>query len=186
MLIVFFWPVPIQSSDLNWAMFSALVGNKPQFVRLLLENGASLRDFLQGEETLCMLYRQLPGCFFLRKLAKRVHSSCRSRRPAIGIRARAHSGELISLTHVSDEVRHLLGSFTKPIYPPPATANNFSMSMEDSSTSVSLSLHIDTILWFLSVLIPVFKKKTRSTICRTKWGHRRQYFTSTMAQLCSI
>lgn len=133
--------VPIQSSDLHWAMFSALVGNKPQFVSLLLENGVSLRDFLQDEETLCELYKQLPGCFFLRKLAKRVHSSRRSRRPAIGIRARAHSGETIAMTHVSDEVRHLLGSFTKPLYPPSSTVNHFSMSMEDSSASVSLFIH---------------------------------------------
>lgn len=138
---MFYWLAPIQSSDLHWAMFSALVGNKPQFVSLLLENGASLRDFLQDEETLCELYRQLPGCFFLRKLAKRVHSSRRFRRPAIGIRARAHSGEMISLTHVSDEVRHLLGSFTHPLYPPSTAINNFSMSMEDSSISVSLFIH---------------------------------------------
>uniref|UniRef100_A0A3Q3VTW1 Uncharacterized protein n=1 Tax=Mola mola TaxID=94237 RepID=A0A3Q3VTW1_MOLML len=61
-----------KSTDLHWALFSALVGNKPQFVSLLLENGASLRDFLEDEETLCELYRQLPGCFFLRRLAKRL------------------------------------------------------------------------------------------------------------------
>ncbi len=119
-------------------MFSALVGNKPEFVSLLLENGVSLRDFLQDEETLCELYKQLPSCFFLCKLAKRVHSSRRSRRPALGIRTRSLSGEMISMTHVSDEVRHLLGSFTKPIYPPSTPINQFSMSMEDSSASVSL------------------------------------------------
>uniref|UniRef100_A0A3Q1J6J4 Transient receptor potential cation channel, subfamily M, member 2 n=1 Tax=Anabas testudineus TaxID=64144 RepID=A0A3Q1J6J4_ANATE len=64
-----------KSSDLHRAMFSALVGNKPQFVSLLVENGVSLRDFLQDEQTLCELYRQLPSCFFLHKLAKRVHGS---------------------------------------------------------------------------------------------------------------
>uniref|UniRef100_A0A8C3ASF2 Transient receptor potential cation channel, subfamily M, member 2 n=1 Tax=Cyclopterus lumpus TaxID=8103 RepID=A0A8C3ASF2_CYCLU len=57
------------SCDLHSAMFSALVGNKPQFVSLLLENGVSLRDFLQDEETLRELYKQLPGGIFLRKLA---------------------------------------------------------------------------------------------------------------------
>uniref|UniRef100_A0A3B5B4H9 Transient receptor potential cation channel subfamily M member 2 n=1 Tax=Stegastes partitus TaxID=144197 RepID=A0A3B5B4H9_9TELE len=105
-----------KSSDLHWAMFSALVGDKPEFVSLLLENGVSLRDFLQSEETLCELYKQLPSCFFLRKLAKRVHSSRRNRRKAFAIRTRARvgQGEMISLTHVSDEVRHLLGSFTRP------------------------------------------------------------------------
>ncbi|XP_073330411.1 transient receptor potential cation channel subfamily M member 2 isoform X2 [Pagrus major] len=128
-----------KSSDLHWAMFSALVGNKSQFVSLLLENGVSLRDFLQDEETLCELYKQLPSCFFLRRLAKRVHSSRRFRRQAIGIRSRAQSGETITMTHVSDTVRHLLGSFTKPLYPPSTTINQFNMSMEDSSSSLSKS-----------------------------------------------
>ncbi|XP_047193404.1 transient receptor potential cation channel subfamily M member 2 [Scophthalmus maximus] len=129
-----------KSSDLHWAMFSALVGHKPQFVRLLLENGVSLWDFLQDEVTLCELYRQLPSCFFLRKLAKRLHSSCRSRRQPFGIRPRAHSGqgETISMTHVCEEVRHLLGSFTKPLYPPPPTAPyHFNMTMEETSSSLS-------------------------------------------------
>uniref|UniRef100_A0A8D3ADL1 Transient receptor potential cation channel, subfamily M, member 2 n=1 Tax=Scophthalmus maximus TaxID=52904 RepID=A0A8D3ADL1_SCOMX len=132
-----------KSSDLHWAMFSALVGHKPQFVRLLLENGVSLWDFLQDEVTLCELYRQLPSCFFLRKLAKRLHSSCRSRRQPFGIRPRAHSGqgETISMTHVCEEVRHLLGSFTKPLYPPPPTAPyHFNMTMEETSSSVSSSV----------------------------------------------
>lgn len=139
---MFYWFLPIQSSDLNWAIFSALAGNKPEFVRLLLENGASLRDFLQDDDILCELYKQMPSCFFLRKLAKRVHNSRRRRGPSVGLRPRAHLGGAISLCHVSDEVRHLLGSFTHPLYPPSTTVNNFSMSMEDSSTdSVSLLSH---------------------------------------------
>ncbi|XP_035531934.1 transient receptor potential cation channel subfamily M member 2 [Morone saxatilis] len=128
-----------RSSDLHWAMFSALVGHKPQFVSLLLENGVSLRDFLQDEDTLCELYKKMPSCFFLRKLAKRVNSSTRSRRPAIGIRPRAYSGEMISMTHVSDEVRHLLGSFTQPLYPPSSTTTHLNMSIEDLSLSLSKS-----------------------------------------------
>ncbi|KAI2660922.1 Transient receptor potential cation channel subfamily M member 2 [Labeo rohita] len=60
------------SCDLHPAMFSALVGDKPEFVRLLLENGVCVRKFLEHEDTLCELYAHLPACFFLRKLAKRV------------------------------------------------------------------------------------------------------------------
>lgn len=127
----------IQSSDLHWALFLAMVSNKPQFVRLLLEDGASLRDFLQDEETLCELYKQLPTCFFLRKLAKRVHSF----RHGIGMRTRAHTGDMISLTHVSEVVQNLLGSFTQPLYPPSTNVNHFSMSLDDSSTSVSLFIY---------------------------------------------
>lgn len=129
-----------QSSDLHWALFSALVGNKPQFVSLLLENGVSLKDFLQNEDTLCELYKQLPAGFFLRKLAKRVHSSCRRRGKVFGIRSRVHAGrgENITLRHVSDEVRHLLGGFTKPIYPPSPLTYHFDMSVDDVE---SVSFH---------------------------------------------
>ncbi|XP_041662819.1 transient receptor potential cation channel subfamily M member 2-like isoform X1 [Cheilinus undulatus] len=126
-----------KSSDLHWAMFSALVGNKPQFVSLLLENGVSLRDFLQKEETLSELYKQMPACFFLRKLAKRVDKARRSRRraPDRGDRPLQGQGETISMTHVSEEVRHLLGSFTQPIYPPSSRMCHFKMIMEDTSAS---------------------------------------------------
>ncbi|XP_069554701.1 LOW QUALITY PROTEIN: transient receptor potential cation channel subfamily M member 2 [Brachyistius frenatus] len=131
-----------KSSDLHGAMFSALVGNKPQFVSLLLENGVSLRDFLEDEETLCELYKQLPSCFFLCKLAKRVHSSHRTTKKLFGIRARARKGqgEMISLAHVADEVRHLLGNFTQLLYlPSPAPNDHFNMCVEDTSSSLSKS-----------------------------------------------
>uniref|UniRef100_A0A8C8FL45 Transient receptor potential cation channel subfamily M member 2 n=2 Tax=Oncorhynchus TaxID=8016 RepID=A0A8C8FL45_ONCTS len=69
-----------KSSDLHQAMFSALLGHKPQFVRLLLENGVCLREFLGDQTTLCDLYTQLPtSCFFLRRLAKRIQTE-KSRR----------------------------------------------------------------------------------------------------------
>ncbi|XP_072253281.1 transient receptor potential cation channel subfamily M member 2 [Leuresthes tenuis] len=128
-----------KSSDLHWALFSALVGNKPQFVNLLLENGVELRDFLQEEETLCELYQQLPSCFFLRKVAKRVRSSHRRRRRGLHFRPRVHTvkGERISLTHVSDEVRHLLGKFAGPIYHPSTPQHHLSMSMEETSVTLS-------------------------------------------------
>lgn len=105
-----------QSSDLHDALFLALVGNKPQFVRLLLENGASLREFLQKDQTLCELYRQLPDCLFRRKLPK--------------------SADGISLSHVAAEVKKLLGRCTQLLYC--TTAHNSSMSVDNSSSSVSL------------------------------------------------
>ncbi|XP_037542317.1 transient receptor potential cation channel subfamily M member 2 [Nematolebias whitei] len=122
-----------KSSDLHWAMFSALVSNRPQFVSLLQENGVSLRDFLQDEETLCALYNQLPSCFFLCKLAKRVKSAGRSKKKGLALRARgnARQGERICLTHVSDEVHHLLGRFTKPIYPPSTMMYQLDMFIKD-------------------------------------------------------
>uniref|UniRef100_A0A8C8FNT2 Transient receptor potential cation channel subfamily M member 2 n=1 Tax=Oncorhynchus tshawytscha TaxID=74940 RepID=A0A8C8FNT2_ONCTS len=107
-----------KSSDLHQAMFSALLGHKPQFVRLLLENGVCLREFLGDQTTLCDLYTQLPtSCFFLRRLAKRIQTE-KSRRSQT-LSSRGAAGRTISLTHVSDEIRHLLGSFTQPLYPLP-------------------------------------------------------------------
>ncbi|XP_056145143.1 transient receptor potential cation channel subfamily M member 2 [Lampris incognitus] len=126
-----------KSSDLHQAMFSALVGHKPQFVHLLLENGVCLRQFLKVEDTLCELYNQLPSCFFLRKLAKRVKGDCCGRGQALRIRRRAHTGGCtsISMIHVSDEVHHLLGSFTQPLYPPSAAGCRLNMSLEDTSVT---------------------------------------------------
>ncbi|KAM9804938.1 transient receptor potential cation channel subfamily M member 2-like [Neosynchiropus ocellatus] len=92
-----------KSSDLHSAMMSALVGNKPQFVKLLLENGLILSDFLERDDTLSDLYWQLPNCFFRTKLAKRVHSSDVAK----------------PLSHVFAEVCRLLGTDTESYYPAP-------------------------------------------------------------------
>ncbi|XP_076026118.1 transient receptor potential cation channel subfamily M member 2-like [Genypterus blacodes] len=93
-----------KSADLHGAMFSALRGHKHQFVSLLLENGVNLKEFLQEENTLNELYKIPPNCSFLRKLAKRVGQATD-----------------ISMTHVSEEVRHLLGNYTQHLYPSTAS-----------------------------------------------------------------
>ncbi|PWA31202.1 hypothetical protein CCH79_00002932 [Gambusia affinis] len=128
-----------KSNDLHWAMTLALVGNKPEFVSLLLESGLCLRDFLKDDNTLCELYKQLPDCFFLYKLAKRVNltSSNRDQAPGQGVHVPEEVREKISLTHVSDEVRHLLGQFTQHIYPSSAMTYHLDLSTEDISSSVS-------------------------------------------------
>ncbi|XP_066542040.1 transient receptor potential cation channel subfamily M member 2-like [Hoplias malabaricus] len=90
-----------KASDLHQAMFSAVVGQKSEFVRLLLGNGACILQFLRHQGTLHELYTHLPNCLFLRKLTKR-----------------APRGTKFTLNHISDEVRHLLGSFTRPLYLP--------------------------------------------------------------------
>uniref|UniRef100_A0A8C9W7Y0 Transient receptor potential cation channel, subfamily M, member 2 n=1 Tax=Scleropages formosus TaxID=113540 RepID=A0A8C9W7Y0_SCLFO len=118
-----------KSSDLHPAMFSALVGHKAKFVKLLLENGVSLREFLD-EETLCVLYAHMvPGCVFLRRLAKRIRGENGCRR-----QSDHPSGQRwVSLQHVSEEVRHFLGSFTKPLYPPLPHRNYVEISTLTSS-----------------------------------------------------
>ncbi|KAJ8392633.1 hypothetical protein AAFF_G00073070 [Aldrovandia affinis] len=117
-----------KSSDLHQAMLSALVGHKPDFVKLLLENGVCLREFL-GEDTLSELYGHLqPGCLFQRRLAKRMkgEKGRRGRTDSPGCRR-------VSLHHVSDEVCHFLGSFTEPIYPPAAARPRIEMPEDDVS-----------------------------------------------------
>ncbi|KAL1267375.1 hypothetical protein QQF64_032738 [Cirrhinus molitorella] len=122
------------SCDLHPAMFSALVGDKPEFVRLLLENGVCVRKFLEKEDTLCELYAHLPACFFLRKLAKRVQGGKirRGQEPLPG-------SKKISLSHVADEVRHLLGSFTQPLYVP----SRYKMTKDDVRLTVPSKGQID-------------------------------------------
>lgn len=108
-------------------MFSALVGDKPEFVRLLLENGVCVQQFLEHEDTLCELYAHLPACFFMRKLVKRVQDG-RVRRG----QAPPPGSKKISLIHVSEEVRHLLGSFTQHLYALPrqkATKDDMTLSV---------------------------------------------------------
>uniref|UniRef100_A0A8C6UEA6 Transient receptor potential cation channel, subfamily M, member 2 n=1 Tax=Neogobius melanostomus TaxID=47308 RepID=A0A8C6UEA6_9GOBI len=127
-----------KSEQLHKAMFTALVGNKPDFVSLLLENGVSLRDFLQ-KETLCDLYKLLPNCLFLRRLAKRASTSQNLSRSPFKMHPRAIStqSQTISLSHVSVEVRRLLGSFTQHIYPPSATVYNLDTSTASDSVKES-------------------------------------------------
>lgn len=97
-------------------MYLALVCNKPDFVSLLLENGVCLEDFLD-DNTLCELYKNLPNCLFLYKLFKKVKFTTSSRRKALDMKGLDQARKNISLKDVSIEVRHLLGKFTKHIYP---------------------------------------------------------------------
>ncbi|XP_061081599.1 transient receptor potential cation channel subfamily M member 2-like isoform X1 [Conger conger] len=111
-----------KSSDLHQAMRSALVGHKPDFVKLLLENGVCLRQFLT-EDILVDLYSHLEtGCIFLRRLAKRMKSE-RGRKGCQDLAGRS----TMCLRHVSDEVRHYLGGFTELIYPPASTRPRIEM-----------------------------------------------------------
>ncbi|KAK0151528.1 Transient receptor potential cation channel subfamily M member 2 [Merluccius polli] len=135
-----------KSSDLEQAMFSSLVGLKPEFVRLLLENGVSLGGVLAQENALCNLYNHLPGCFFLSQLARRVDSEHRKHRNGPqGLFGRGRPtldrGARISMSHVSEEVRHLLGSFTERIYPPKCHRN---LGRDDDSVTALTMVRIDT------------------------------------------
>uniref|UniRef100_A0A2K5M7H7 Transient receptor potential cation channel subfamily M member 2 n=1 Tax=Cercocebus atys TaxID=9531 RepID=A0A2K5M7H7_CERAT len=80
-------------SDLHPMMTAALISNKPEFVKLFLENGVQLKEFVTWD-TLLYLYENLePSCLFHSKLQK--------------------------MHHVAQVLRELLGDFTQPLYPRP-------------------------------------------------------------------
>uniref|UniRef100_O94759-2 Isoform 2 of Transient receptor potential cation channel subfamily M member 2 n=1 Tax=Homo sapiens TaxID=9606 RepID=O94759-2 len=79
-------------SDLHPTMTAALISNKPEFVKLFLENGVQLKEFVTWD-TLLYLYENLdPSCLFHSKL---------------------------QMHHVAQVLRELLGDFTQPLYPRP-------------------------------------------------------------------
>uniref|UniRef100_A0AAR2IXG5 TRPM SLOG domain-containing protein n=1 Tax=Pygocentrus nattereri TaxID=42514 RepID=A0AAR2IXG5_PYGNA len=143
-----------KSSDLHQAMFSALVGHKSEFVRLLLENGVCIRQFLHHQDTLHELYTHLPSCLFLRKLAKR-----------------APRGTKIALNHVSDEVRHLLGSFTQSLYVPASPCQRVAKPNDDICLTVPAKGH--------SVELPCFEEKRAPD---TVWDPGRDLFLWSVLQ----
>uniref|UniRef100_A0AAR2KSS3 TRPM SLOG domain-containing protein n=1 Tax=Pygocentrus nattereri TaxID=42514 RepID=A0AAR2KSS3_PYGNA len=147
-----------KSSDLHQAMFSALVGHKSEFVRLLLENGVCIRQFLHHQDTLHELYTHLPSCLFLRKLAKR-----------------APRGTKIALNHVSDEVRHLLGSFTQSLYVPASPCQRVAKPNDDICLTVSLILQSKG----HSVELPCFEEKRAPD---TVWDPGRDLFLWSVLQ----
>lgn len=93
-------------------MTAALISNKPEFVKLFLENGVQLKEFVTWN-TLLYLYENLePSCLFQSKLQKVLgeeseHLACA---PAV---------PRLQMHHVAQVLRELLGDFTQPLYPRP-------------------------------------------------------------------
>ncbi|XP_073087352.1 transient receptor potential cation channel subfamily M member 2 isoform X5 [Manis javanica] len=89
-------------SDLHPMMTAALISNKPEFVKLFLENGVLLKEFAAWD-TLLYLYGNLdPACLFHSKLQKVL-----AEEPAI---------HHLQMHHVAQVLRELLGDFTQPLY----------------------------------------------------------------------
>ncbi|MGH0117511.1 UNVERIFIED_CONTAM: hypothetical protein FKN15_038031 [Acipenser sinensis] len=98
-----------KSIDLSDVMLAALLGDKPDFVKLFLENGVHLKEFLT-EKRLLALYNNLPPTSLLlrRILKKQEEEKLYMKKP-----------RSIQLYHVSDVLLDLLGGITKPLYPRP-------------------------------------------------------------------
>ncbi|ELK03576.1 Transient receptor potential cation channel subfamily M member 2 [Pteropus alecto] len=92
-------------SELHPMMAAALISNKPEFVKLFLENGLRLKDFGTWD-TLLYLYENLdPSCLFYCKLQKVL-----AEEPAL---------PPLQMHHVAQVLRELLGDSTQPLYPRP-------------------------------------------------------------------
>ncbi|XP_075793428.1 transient receptor potential cation channel subfamily M member 2 isoform X2 [Pelodiscus sinensis] len=108
-------------ADLHPVMAAALIGNKPDFVKLFLEQGVRLKEFGTWA-TLLYLYENLaPASLFHGKLQKvlleeKEHAAC-TQVPQV------------QLHHVSQVLRELLGDATQPLYPKPKHAERHRLSL---------------------------------------------------------
>ncbi|KAB0398108.1 hypothetical protein E2I00_019756 [Balaenoptera physalus] len=92
-------------------MTAALIANKPEFVKLFLENGVRLKEFVTWD-TLLYLYENLePTCLFHYKLHKVLAEE--PERPA----------PRVQMHHVAQVLRELLGDSTQPLYPRPRSSD---------------------------------------------------------------
>nr|XP_054324859.1 transient receptor potential cation channel subfamily M member 2 isoform X2 [Pongo pygmaeus] len=107
---------PWKPSDLHPTMTAALISNKPEFVKLFLENGVQLKEFVTGD-TLLYLYENLePSCLFHSKLQKVLAEETERL-------ACAPAAPCLQMHHVAQVLRELLGDFTQPLYPRPRHSN---------------------------------------------------------------
>lgn len=92
-------------------MVAALITNKPEFVRLFLENGVQLKEFV-SQATLFYLYQNLePTCLFHYKLHKVLSGEPERLDPSV------------LLYHVAQVLRELLGDSTQPLYSRPHSSD---------------------------------------------------------------
>ncbi|KAM7248783.1 hypothetical protein CapIbe_000822 [Capra ibex] len=98
-------------SELYPMMVAALITNKPEFVKLFLENGVQLKEFV-SQATLFYLYQNLePTCLFHCKLDKVLAGEPERLDPSV------------LLQHVAQVLRELLGDSTQPLYSRPRSSN---------------------------------------------------------------
>lgn len=91
-------------------MTAALISNKPEFVKLFLENGVRLKELVTWD-TLLYLYENLePSCLFHSKLQKVLAEERLACAPA---------APRLQMHHVAQVLRELLGDSTQPLYPRP-------------------------------------------------------------------
>uniref|UniRef100_A0A8C8SFY4 Transient receptor potential cation channel subfamily M member 2 n=1 Tax=Pelusios castaneus TaxID=367368 RepID=A0A8C8SFY4_9SAUR len=108
-------------TDLHPVMTAALLANKPEFVKLFLEQGVRLKEFVTWD-TLIYLYENLaPSSLFHGKLQKVLVEE--KERSAFSKVPR------VQLHHVAQVLRELLGDSTQLLYPKPKHAERHRLSI---------------------------------------------------------
>lgn len=104
-------PLVCQPTDLHSVMAAALISNKPEFVKLFVEQGVRLKEFVTWDTLIYLYDNMAPSCLFHSKLQK------------VLLEEKEHTASSkmprIQLHHVSQVLRELLGRSTQPLYPKP-------------------------------------------------------------------
>ncbi|XP_018424709.1 PREDICTED: transient receptor potential cation channel subfamily M member 2 [Nanorana parkeri] len=108
-------------SDLHPVMTAALIGNKPEFVKLFLEHGVRLEEYATQETILNLYNNTESSCLFYSKLAKIKEDE--------RFRCEFQKASKLHLHHVSQVLRELLGDFTKHLYPKPKSTDRLRLSI---------------------------------------------------------
>ncbi|XP_039598768.1 transient receptor potential cation channel subfamily M member 2 [Polypterus senegalus] len=127
----------LKSADLRNAMVAALIGDKPDFVRLFLENGVNLQEVMTDSVVLELFNNLSPGSLIYRMLVKELKED-KSEGPEL-----AKGQWKINMHHVSNVLRELLGDFTQPLYPWHRSNSKFAvlLHMEHNGNSERTNLH---------------------------------------------
>lgn len=102
-------------------MTAAFISNKPEFVRLFLENGVRLKEFVTWDTLLCLYENLEPSCLFHNKLQKVLAEEQRL--------AYAPATPRLHMHHVAQVLRELLGDSTQLLYPRPRYSDRPRLSM---------------------------------------------------------
>lgn len=144
---------PSQPSELYPMMVAALITNKPEFVRLFLENGVQLKEFV-SQATLFYLYQNLePTCLFHYKLHKVLSGEPERLDPSM------------LLYHVAQVLRELLGDSTQPLYSRPRSSDRQRL-LPVPSIKINVSAGQ---LWSSETRVFIVIGKVGSC-CHNRWG----------------
>lgn len=102
-------------------MAAALIANKPEFVKLFLEQGVHLKEFVTWD-TLIYLYDNIATSSVFHGKLQKVLLEEKERSDFSKV-------SRVQLHHVSQVLKELLGDFTQPLYPKPKNTDRHRLSI---------------------------------------------------------